>query len=165
MWILFDITSLKMSLLCDMNSQKSFYYSLIWKELFENVSIVWYKLWKSVCNSCLPVTLWKCQYCLIMIWNLEMFVVLFGSLDYNYLDKFLKHIFEMGVNRKSDFMQDWKFCFVLFLFFFFIFLIGIHSMQGWTATTWHGVIRKKNTKILTQTVNLFKKNVQLKDVY
>ena len=156
-----------MSLLCDMNSQKSFYYSLIWKELFENVSIVWYKLWKSVCNSCLPVILWKCQYCLIMIWNLEMFVVLFGSLDYNYLDKFLKHIFEMGVNRKSDFMQDWKFCFVLFLFlfFFFIFLIGIHSMQGWTATTWHGVIRKKKTKILTQTGNLFKKNVQLKDVY
>ena len=120
MWILFDITSLKMSLLCDMNSQKSFYYSLIWKELFENVSIVWYKLWKSVCNSCLPVILWKCQYCLIMIWNLEMFVVLFGSLEY-YLDKFLKHIFEMGVNRKSDFRQDWKFCFVLFLFCFFSF--------------------------------------------
>ena len=131
MWILFDITSLKMSLLCDMNSQKSFYYSLIWKELFENVSIVWYKLWKSVCNSCLPVTLWKCQYCLIMIWNLEMFVVLFGSLDYNYLDKFLKHIFEMGVNRKSDFMQDWKFCFVLFLFLFFFFIFfNWHSLYA-----------------------------------
>ena len=56
-------------------------------------------------------------------------------------------------------------CFVFVFVFFFIFLIGIHSMQGWTATTWHGVIRKKNTKILTQTVNLFKKNVQLKDVY
>ena len=131
MWILFDITSLKMSLLCDMNSQKSFYYSLIWKELFENVSIVWYKLWKSVCNSCLPVTLWKCQYCSIMIWNLEMFVVLFGSLDYNYLDKFLKHIFEMGVNRKSDFMQDWKFCFVLFLFlFFFLHFFNWHSLYA-----------------------------------
>ena len=32
--------SLKVSVLCDMNSQKSFYYSFIWKELLENVSIV-----------------------------------------------------------------------------------------------------------------------------
>ena len=28
-------------------------------------------------------------------------------------------------------------------FLFSIFLIGIHSMQGWTATTRHGVTRKK----------------------
>ena len=29
--------------------------------------------------------------------------------------------------------------------FFLIFLIGIHSMQGWTATTRHGVTRKRRT--------------------
>ena len=28
----------------DMNSEETFYYSLIWKKLSENVSIVWYKL-------------------------------------------------------------------------------------------------------------------------
>ena len=46
--ILFGGNSLKVSLLCDMYSEKSFYYSLIWKELSENVSIAWYKLWKNV---------------------------------------------------------------------------------------------------------------------
>ena len=44
------------------------------------------------------------------------------------------------------------------------FLIGIHSMQGWTATTRHGVTRKRNTKRLKHTGNLFRKNLQLKDV-
>ena len=39
--ILFGNNSLKVSLLCDMYSEKSFYYSLICKELSENVSIVW----------------------------------------------------------------------------------------------------------------------------
>ena len=73
-WTLFDMSSkyvntvgsnsLKVSMLCDMNSEKSSYYSLIWKEFSENASIVWYELWKSVWY-CLPVTLWKCQYCLM----------------------------------------------------------------------------------------------------
>ena len=47
---------------------------------------------------------------------------------------------------------------------FFFFLIGIHPMQGWTATTRHGVTRKKTQKRLQDTENLFKKNLQLKDV-
>ena len=62
-----------MSLLCDMYSEKSFYHSLIWKELTENVSIAWYKLEKHVVlftsNSLkIPVLfdVWKC-------------VVLFGN--------------------------------------------------------------------------------------
>ena len=76
--ILFDCNSLRVSVLCDMNSEKRFYYSLVWKELSDNVSIPWYKLWESVWY-CLPVTLWKCQCCLIVIWNLEKFVVLFAS--------------------------------------------------------------------------------------
>ena len=37
-----DSNSLKVSVLCDMNSEKSFYLSLIWKEFSENVSIAWY---------------------------------------------------------------------------------------------------------------------------
>ena len=46
----------------------------------------------------------------------------------------------------------------------FFFLTGIHSMQGWTATTRHGVTRKRNTKRLRRTGNLFRKNLPLKDV-
>ena len=44
------------------------------------------------------------------------------------------------------------------------FLIGIHSMQGWTATTRLGVKRKEAQKKLQGTENLFRKNLQLKDV-
>ena len=46
----------------------------------------------------------------------------------------------------------------------FFFLIGIHSMQGWTATTRHGVTRKETQKGLQDTENLFRKNLELKDV-
>ena len=41
------------------------------------------------------------------------------------------------------------------------FLIGIHSMQGWRATTRHGVARKRSTKRLKHTGNFFTKNLQL----
>ena len=44
------------------------------------------------------------------------------------------------------------------------FLIGIHPMQGWTATMKHGITRKKAQKRLQGTENLFRKNLQLKDV-
>ena len=56
MSILFVSNSLKVSVLRDMNSEKTFYYSLISKKLSENVSIAWYKLWKSVWY-CFPITL------------------------------------------------------------------------------------------------------------
>ena len=47
----------------------------------------------------------------------------------------------------------------------YFFNIGIHSMQGLTATTRHGVTRKRNTKRLRHTGSpfLFRKNLQLKD--
>ena len=42
---------------------------------------------------------------------------------------------------------------------------GIHSIQDWTATTSHGGTRKRSTKGLEHTgKNLFRKNLQLKDV-
>ena len=44
-----------------------------------------------------------------------------------------------------------------------LFLIWIHSMQGWTATTRHEVTRKKHIKVKNKG-NLFRKNLQLKDV-
>ena len=44
------------------------------------------------------------------------------------------------------------------------FLIGIHSMQGWTPTTRHGVTRKTAQKRLEDTENLFRENLRLKDV-
>ena len=47
---------------------------------------------------------------------------------------------------------------------FIIFLIGIQSMQGWTVTTRHGVTRKRSTKRLEHTGNLFRRNLQLEDV-
>ena len=43
----------------------------------------------------------------------------------------------------------------------FFYLIGIHSMQGWTATARHGVEKKKSTKRLKHTGNLFRKNLYL----
>ena len=39
------------------------------------------------------------------------------------------------------------------------FLIGIHSMQGTTTTMRHGVNKKKSTKSLKHTGNLFRKNL------
>ena len=44
------------------------------------------------------------------------------------------------------------------------FLIGIYYMQGWTATTKHGVTRKRNAKRLKHTGNLSRKNLQFKEV-
>ena len=44
------------------------------------------------------------------------------------------------------------------------FSIGIHSMQAWTATTMYRVTRKRSTKRLQHIENLFRKNLQLKDV-
>ena len=40
-------------------------------------------------------------------------------------------------------------------------LIGIYSMQDQKATTRHGVTRKRSTKRLKHTGNLFRKNLQL----
>ena len=42
-----------------------------------------------------------------------------------------------------------------------IILIEIHPMQGWAATTRHGVTRKWSTKGLKSKGNLFRKNLQL----
>ena len=39
-----------------------------------------------------------------------------------------------------------------------------HSMQGWTAITRYGVTKKRKTKILKHTGNMFRKNLHLKDV-
>ena len=45
----------------------------------------------------------------------------------------------------------------------YFFLIGINSIQGWTAITTHEVTRKRSTKRLEHTGNQFRKNLQLKD--
>ena len=45
------------------------------------------------------------------------------------------------------------------------FLIGTHSIQGGATTTRHRVTRKRSTKMLKHTENLFKKNPQLKDIF
>ena len=48
-----------------------------------------------------------------------------------------------------------------FLDFLFYVFIGIHSMQGWTATTRQGVTRKRSTKRLKHKRNLFRKNLKI----
>ena len=45
------------------------------------------------------------------------------------------------------------------------FSIGIRSMQGSTVNTRHGVTRKRSTKRLKHTGNLFRKKLQLTGVY
>ena len=55
---MFGGNSLKVSELCDMNSEESLYHSLIWKKISKNVNVAWYKLWKSV-SYYLPITHWK----------------------------------------------------------------------------------------------------------
>ena len=59
------------------------------------------------------------------------------------------------------------FCYVLFILICWLsfILIGIHPIQGWTVTTWHGVTRKRITKILKHKRNLFRKNLQLTGVF
>ena len=46
-------------------------------------------------------------------------------------------------------------------YFCFFFLIVIHSMQVWITTTRHGVTRKRSTKKLKYTGNLFRNNIKL----
>ena len=54
--------------------------------------------------------------------------------------------------------------FVAYIYIYIYILIGIHSMEGSTATMRHRVIRKEEQKRLQDTENLFRKNLQLKDV-
>ena len=46
----------------------------------------------------------------------------------------------------------------------FFFKIGIHYMQGWTATMRHRFTSKEARKRLQDTENLLRKNVYIKDV-
>ena len=50
------------------------------------------------------------------------------------------------------FFLIWNFC---------TFLIRIHSMQGWTATTRHGITRDRNTKRSKHTGNLLRERCLL----
>ena len=77
------------------------------------------------------------------------------SLEYQYTWSQL--IFTCSLS-KIDTLEKGVKSFVLF------FLIGIHCMQGRTATTRLGVTRKEAQKRLHDTENLFRKNLQLKDV-
>ena len=54
--------------------------------------------------------------------------------------------------------------YVSFYCFSLLFLIGIHSIQDWTANARHGFTRKRGTKRLKHTGNPFRKNPQLKGV-
>ena len=67
----------------------------------------------------------------------------------------------------NDFQWDMNYIKLIknsILFLLLLFSIEIHSMQGWTATKRHGVTRKEVQKRLQDTENLFRKNLQSKDV-
>ena len=49
-------------------------------------------------------------------------------------------------------------------FTYYFFFIGVHFMEGSTATMRQGVTRKQAKKRLQNRENLFRKNLQLKDV-
>ena len=101
-----------------------------------------------VCNSCIYLI-----YYLRYHWSQNFFHHIFHNL-------FL--IFYQSVSHKYLYHRTSKLS--VFRNYPHLFLIGIQSMQGWTAFTRHVVTRKRNTKRLKLTINLFRKNLQLKDV-
>ena len=83
------------------------------------------------------------------------------------------HIIFLSVGRNLEFLKLMKYFLLIVQTKYngkcsqrikIFFSIGIHPMHGWTATTRHGVTWKKAQKILLDTENLFRKNLQLKDV-
>ena len=81
----------------------------------------------------------------------------FATNFFNFLNFFFQ--FKNLLQRVDLMYQRPKCPFVLFVSAGdFFFLIGIHSFQSWTTTTRHGVTRKRNTKRLRHTGNLFRKN-------
>ena len=106
------------------------------------------------------------------IWNVAE--LLLNKYRQNFTE--LLHIFSIFTSIRNlftclrldlfvSFLPDLFFIFIFIIFFFFFFfLIRIYSMQGWTVTTRHGVTRKRGTKRLRHTGNLFSKNLQLKGV-
>ena len=76
-----------------------------------------------------------------------------GRREYEFSFEFMNLLLKIkGGDRRPNFI-----IFVVWSAFF----IGIHSMQGWTATTRHAVTRKTSTKRLTHTKSLYRKTLQL----
>ena len=87
---------------------------------------------------------------------------------FNLATALMEHYFEWH-DTKKRFLESFLFFAAHFyprLFFFVlgIFLVRIHSMQGWAASISYGVTRKRSTKRLKLTVELFWKNLQIKGV-
>ena len=62
------------------------------------------------------------------------------------LQDVFKTYYQVKVFLVTQFQDIFETYSKLFWDFFFFFLIGIHPMQGWTATTRHGVTRKEAQK-------------------
>ena len=96
-------------------------------------------------------------------WNLEKVMLVTNTLLKNTNSKLLINLFRPECNifkAWSDHPVETMLHQIRGMFF----LIGIHSMQGWTALTRHGITRKRSTKRSKHTRNLFRKNIQLKVV-
>ena len=71
--------------------------------------------------------------------------------------------FEIKIDQ--DVNNLFYFCnFFRYVFHFNIFLIAAKSMQGSTATTRHGVTKKRSSRRLKHTGNMLRKDLQLKCV-
>ena len=71
---------------------------------------------------------------------------------------------DLKLHWKSEERPHFSVSSIILLFTFLKKKIGIHSMQGSTATKRHGITRKRSTKRLQHTENLFRKNLQIKGV-
>ena len=93
--------------------------------VLKNVAILW---WKQLCRSLFLLKLhaWRPE----TFWKRDSNIVAFLWI--------LGNVYKQLFYRTRPVVA-----------FFFFFLIGIHSMQGWTATTRHGVTTKKAQKKIT----------------
>ena len=131
--ILFGSNSLKVSLLCDMYSEKGFHYSLTWKELSENVSIVWclekcvvlfvsksmkvsvlFDIKSETCFLLLVVIDWKCEYFFIFWPNVLLLYAsgfhayILWPLGWLWLKNHLIYIWFFEVFPCNSFLPDFR---------------------------------------------------------
>ena len=62
------------------------------------------------------------------------------------LMKFKSYSVDMFKKHMQDCEHQKNAQFDIYIYIYIFFLIGIHTIQGWTATTRHGVTRKKSAK-------------------
>ena len=140
-----------------------FYYSIHYIIALRNGKIVW-----NTGRPCRSTLLWitevVAQRCSVKTHRKHLFQSLFFTKDAGLRPAILlnrrlwRRCFPVSFAKflRTPFLKLHLWWLILESSYFF--LIGVHSMSGWTATTNYGVIRKRITKRLKRTGNLFRKN-------